>query len=830
MNIRIKLLVPVLAIVAGAITLLSTINIIAQNQALIQHEEERLQTLGAIFNEQLDAQEEIAVLLATAYAEMPAVQEAFARQDREALIALLHDSYVAADAAMGVPQAQFHLPPATSFLRLHALDKFGDDLSSFRTTVIVANETGANVSGLEKGKGGFGVRGVVPVRYEGEAVGTFEIGMNFDQQLLDLLTTNFEADFSIFLQQEESKVESFSEEESAEAAAEKYVLYISTLDEPLVIDDAVRDQVYADGEGTYKRLDQANGNFAVLVMPIRDYADDVIALVEISLSRDAALAAIQQNRNQAIAVGVVLMLIVAALVWFIFDLLVVRPLRSMAQVAERVADGEIDGEVENSNRNDEVGMLAKAFEKMIVYLRESAGVANSLAAGDLTVEARQRTAQDVLGNSFGKMIPMIRSFVQGIQQSAGALTQAGSDLSRGASQSGMATTNIADTIEAMSIATGQQGDSIQQMLQMINSQNETIVEIAHVTEKHLAEAAQTGAKLDERMAGALRQVQEAADESRRVVSRTHAVTESGAESVGRTIGRMQSIVKSTSGVAARVGEMGRRSEEIGYIVQTIEGIAEQTNLLALNAAIEAARAGEHGKGFAVVADEVRKLAERAGRSAQEIGQLVKAVQHTSAEAVSAMSESDKEMSAGLAMAAEAEEALRQIRQTVEAVSQQMTRLSGTIGEMDESGKAMQKSLRQMMDVMQGSHIAATELATDSQGILDVITHLSAISEENSAAIEEVSQSARSVSDQVAETVTAAGQLADMATFLSELTQQFKVEAVTAPVTHETVFAPPPAIPAQRVALESSTVHGHRISGQVSGSNGNGHRNGNGHKH
>ncbi|MEZ4640969.1 MAG: methyl-accepting chemotaxis protein [Caldilineaceae bacterium] len=785
-----------------------------------------------------EEQEQIAVLLATAYAGMPAVQEAFAQQDREVLIALLHDSYLAADAAMGVPQAQFHLAPATSFLRLHSLEKFGDDLSSFRQTVIVANETGQNVTGLEKGKGGFGIRGVVPVRYQGEAVGTFEIGMNFDQQLLDLLTTNFEADFSIFLQQEESKVETFTEEDSNEVINEKYALYLSTLEEPLDVDDALRDEVYASGEPTYTRIARADGNFAAIIVPIRDYADDVIAVAEISLPRDAALAAIQQNRNQAIAIGVVLMLIVAALIWVVFDILVVRPMRRMAEVAERVANGEINVEIADTERNDEVGVLAKAFESMMAYLREAAGVANRLAVGDLTAQARQRSAEDVLGNAFGKMLTMLRGFVEGIQQSAGELTNAGDELNHGATQSGRATHNIAETIEAMSIAAGQEGDNIQQLLLMINSQNDTIVEIAQVTERHLAEAEQASTQLDGRMSDALRQVQDAAGESQRVVAETHAVTESGAESVGRTIGRMQSIAKSTNGVADRVSEMGRRSEEIGNIVQTIEGIAEQTNLLALNAAIEAARAGDHGKGFAVVADEVRKLAERAGRSAQEIGQLVTAVQHTSAEAVTAMAESDREMTAGLAMAAEAEDALRQIRRTVESVSQQMTRLTGTIGEMDDSGKAMQSTLRQMMDVMESSHIAASELANESQGILDVITHLSAISEENNAAIEEVSQSARDVSDQVAGTVSAAGQLSGMAGYLSELTQQFQVEAAAvavAPVTEhamtEYAAAETPTLPAvaKPRAIESSAIHGHRVSGHVGIGNGNGNGNGNGHK-
>src|SRR5437764_9882646 len=121
------------------------------------------------------------------------------------------------------------------------------------------------------------------------------------------------------------------------------------------------------------------------------------------------------------------------------------------------------------------------------------------------------------------------------------------------------------------------------------------------------------------------------------------VARTGGETVEGTLTKMRAIATSVSGTARKVEELGRSSEQIGRIVSVIDDIADQTNLLALNAAIEAARAGEQGRGFAVVADEVRKLAERTTHATKEISEMIKKIQSETAGAVGAMEEGTREV-------------------------------------------------------------------------------------------------------------------------------------------------------------------------------------------
>ncbi len=185
----------------------------------------------------------------------------------------------------------------------------------------------------------------------------------------------------------------------------------------------------------------------------------------------------------------------------------------------------------------------------------------------------------------------------------------------------------------------------------------------------------------------------------------------GAAVVEKTVAVMNQIALKVQESAKTVEKLGTRSDQIGAIIGTIEDIADQTNLLALNAAIEAARAGEQGRGFAVVADEVRALAERTTKATREIGEMIKAIQVETKGAVAAMEEGVHQVESGTAEAAKSGAALQEILEQVNEVSMQVNQIATAAEQQTATSSEISGNIMQITDVIQQTARGAEESAS-----------------------------------------------------------------------------------------------------------------------
>jgi methyl-accepting chemotaxis protein len=255
-------------------------------------------------------------------------------------------------------------------------------------------------------------------------------------------------------------------------------------------------------------------------------------------------------------------------------------------------------------------------------------------------------------------------------------------------------------------------DSAENIASASNQLHTAAEQIATGSEKVACQAA-TVAVSDEEISttsGSIAQnCQIAADGGMRAI---HAA-QTGSEVVERTVQVMARISERVSATAQTVQSLGERSDQIGAIIGTIEDIADQTNLLALNAAIEAARAGEQGRGFAVVADEVRALAERTTKATREIGEMIKSIQVETKGAVTAMEQGVVEVEAGTGEAARSGEAIKQILEQIKDVTMQVNQIATAAEEQTATTNQISGNMTQISEVVQATAREAEETAQAS---------------------------------------------------------------------------------------------------------------------
>ena len=362
--------------------------------------------------------------------------------------------------------------------------------------------------------------------------------------------------------------------------------------------------------------------------------------------------------------------------------------------AQRMAGGDLRrGRVFEAE--DELGDLARSFERMGGALRATVGrVAEAAdrvdgAAGEissLSESVATASAAQMRGiQQANDLMVQIKQQVAGIAASAQTLNVSVEESSSSILELGAAGDELNDTASVLSEKVDAVSSSIEQMVRSVKQVGASSDELRDA-------AAETSSSMEE-MASAMRAVDTTAEMNAKLSREVVNSAESGQGKVSQTIEGMQAISEATDSAEAVIRGLGARTEEIGAILDVIDDVADETNLLALNAAIIAAQAGEHGRAFSVVADEIKELADRVLVSTKEIGGLIRSVQGEAGNAIGAIEEGSRMVASGVERSADAglsleeitrssRESGRHIAEIVSAVREQTKAASHVVGLMD----------------------------------------------------------------------------------------------------------------------------------------------------
>lgn len=486
--------------------------------------------------------------------------------------------------------------------------------------------------------------------------------------------------------------------------------------DPSLVGQELKDNVSRNAATMDKTLVQSAGSFYDISFPLLNAEGKVTGALRIGVRKTTINSQLYQLLLWALGVSLLCFLLSLLLVYFSISKFITNPITIMEKAADKIASGDLSCEVSVEGR-DELASLGNAVNRMVANLKDMlskiAGITNSVSDVTANISASSQAVMSV-ADVQKKAIEETSLAIKGMDDSISMVASSTGILSRSAGDTSSSIFEMSASIERVAENANIFSETAHETASSIEEMVSNIRQIAESIENLSMSAEAIASSIDE-VNATTRDIDRSANESvelaEAVVSNA---TIKGMSAANAAMEGMTNIIKSVTDLSDVINGLGKRTDDIGKILNVIDDVADQTNLLALNAAILASKAGEHGKGFSIVADEIKSLAERTSVSTNEIASLIKSVQDVTRSSM-------RMASSGI--------------QTVEKGMGLVTDVNSALGEIVESSKAS-------MEMAKAIQRATSEESLVIKQITNVVETMTTQTDTISRAIQEQSRGSK----------------------------------------------------------------------------------------
>ena len=454
-----------------------------------------------------------------------------------------------------------------------------------------------------------------------------------------------------------------------------------------------------------------NQGYATSARSITNYNGEPIGV----LVRGTAATQLNQllsNTLIALVVSVIIAIMVDILLARQVSGLIATPIQKLRESTQRFSAGEKEVRATVST-NDEIGELAETFNEMADNINTSEAMMAEQSRLKEKEAAFQRQEREQLQQEVVNLLLEIDEARQGDLTVRATVVEG---------EMGSVADAFNATIRSLREIVVQVKTVVNQVQQSATTSETSMQQLSQEATTQAADVTEALSAI-EQMTASIQAVANSAQEAADISRQTRQAAETGASAMDRTVGSIDNIRSSTGETSKKVKRLAESSQEISKIVSIISGISEKTNLLAFNASIEASRAGEHGEGFRIVADEVRRLAERVTESTKEISQLVETIQSETGEVLQTMEESTEQVVAGTELVGETKQSLQQLTQLSEKTDQLLQSISASTVSQADTSQQVTGTMQEVVEKSQSTSAESQTVAESLQSLAQLSVEL-----------------------------------------------------------------------------------------------------------